>query len=60
MLRQSFETLVGGQKGGVGIIGAFYCEQSAKVFTLVTLTNEPKTEEELLDDFESYSDSFDC
>lgn len=43
-----------------GVVGAFYCDKSGKGFELATLTNTVNSEEEALEHFQRYIDSFVC
>jgi hypothetical protein len=43
-----------------GIVGAFYCEESQIAFTLQTMTERPRTENELYEEFQSYMEYFNC
>lgn len=43
-----------------GILGAFYCDKSQRLFTMTMLSPAIRAKEDLLEDFMTYLDSFVC
>jgi hypothetical protein len=43
-----------------GVASCFYCDESLKLFSLLTINNTTSTEEDGLGDFQNYLDSFVC
>lgn len=43
-----------------GVSSCFYCDESLKLFSLLTMNNTTSTEEDGLGDFQNYLDSFVC
>ena len=43
-----------------GLVAGFYCEDSQKLFSFNILTTIISTNQDILQDFETYSDSFVC
>lgn len=60
MLYQYFTATDSEGEQAHGIIAAFYCEDSQKLFVAQTINTAISAKQDILQDFETYLDSFVC
>ena len=60
MLYQYYTCTITGGERLYGIQALFYCDESQKVFQLLTINNTISATQDVLQDFENYLDSFVC